>query len=54
MGPNLRIPNAIDDQQRHGGQRFHEFFASPVESGFRNFLQQDMRLTVDSRDNLGR
>ena len=37
----------VDDQQRHRGQQFHVLFAFPVEGRIRDFLEQDMRFTVD-------
>jgi hypothetical protein len=35
------------DQQGHGGQQFHVLFAFSIEGRFGDFLEQDMRLTVD-------
>ena len=37
----------INDQQRHGGQRLHEFFACPIHDGLGQVVQQDVGFAVE-------
>ena len=36
----------VDDEQRHGGHRFHVFFARAVGDGVGQFIEQDVRFAI--------
>jgi hypothetical protein len=40
-------PQVIDNEQRHAGQYFHVFFASPIDGSIGDFLKQGVSLTVN-------